>query len=427
MRGPQTQPKTVPYTEAFVVAGLYTALWSNAGSVGPIARPLIFVCLFCAALLAIAGRKVRRISTTPTEVLLYAVGLLSAAVSLVRAEDYSITYSIYFLTAIVFISVLARAIGLERITDSAAVAMLFCIATCLIVDGRSLLATLSISMGKSGLMRFSPLGNHPLLTGDIFGAGSILLIRRFYLSRRNLERVASAAGIALAWIFVLAASARSSIIALLASAAFAGLVEFRLLRRSKAAGSALAVIAVLVLLYFAVARPYLAQMLALDSSYRGVGSGATGRTDLWLRGFETLFSDPSRMAFGGALRSSESNVIGFFTENSYLTILLDSGIFVGSALIFMFLRAPFSALKLSRAMPAARNTLAFLPSLFVFLLVQSFFIRDLLGLGSPVALITLFALMSLSMRAQFPAELTKPRELAAVAPVPPAKLIRART
>ena len=188
------------------------------------------------------------------------------------------------------------------------------------------------------MLRFSPLDNHPLLTGDIFGGGSILLIRRLYLSRKFLERCVMAVGILSAWMFALAASARSSVVALGAAAAFAIVVELRLTNVplfSKRAGLAVVAIAACILLYVGPAHKYLQAIFAVDSAYRGVGSGATGRTDLWMHGLRTLSSDPSRLAWGAGLRSSELESLGFSTENSYITILLDSGLFLGSAYLSM--------------------------------------------------------------------------------------------
>jgi exopolysaccharide production protein ExoQ len=393
--------------EALIVMGCYTAFWSNAGAMGPIARPLIFVFLFLAAFWAIASGKVRRIAATPAELLLYVIGILSAAVSVVRSEDYSIVYSIYYLGAIVLVSVLARTVSLDRLLDLGALVTILCVLTCVISERHDLISALSITIGKNGMYRFSPLGNHPLLTGDIFGGGSILLVRRLYLSRNTLERCVMVVGTLAAWTFVLGASARSSVVALSTAAAFAIVVEFRLTRVlfAKRVGLVLLAVAALIVLYFGPAHTYLQDMFAVNSSYRGIGTGATGRTDLWAQGIESLSTDPSRLALGGGLRSSEADFIGFSTENSYITILLDSGLFFGSALIALFFYSPVSALRLSRSSTSGSNSFAFLPSFFVFLLVQCFFIRDLVGLGNPISLMTLFFIGSLSMSVGFRASL----------------------
>jgi hypothetical protein len=189
----------------------------------------------------------------------------------------------------------------------------------------------------------------------------------------------------------------------LAAALFAYVAEFRFFKNSSLgrAGMVAIIAGLVVVAYFAVNSPYLQQILEVSSDTRGIGSGVTGRTDLWERGLMSLTSDPMLVAFGGGLRSSEYSVIGFLTENSYITILLDSGALLGSALILFLMLAPFSALRQSRVSTHSPNALILLPSFFVFLLVQCFFVRYLVGLGNPTALYTLIFFTGLSMRPGF--------------------------
>ena len=142
--------------ETLLVGGCYLAFWSNATGVEAAVRPAIFMFLVLAAFLAVVTNKMQRIAATPTEILLYIVGILSAVVSLLRSEDYCIYYTMYYVAILIFISVFARTLTLERLLDLAAFVVLLCIATCIIFQGRSLLATLEISMGPSGLERYKP-------------------------------------------------------------------------------------------------------------------------------------------------------------------------------------------------------------------------------------------------------------------------------
>lgn len=396
--------------EALIVGGCYLAFLSNASGMGALVRPVVFVLLLLAAVLAVATNKVRRITATPTELLLYLVCILSAAVSLLRSADYCIYYTMYFLAILIFVSVFARALTLERLMDLGAYVTLLCVATCLVFEGSGLIAALKISIGPYGLERYSAFNNHPLLMGHIFGSGSLLLARRVYLARNAQERILMAVGVVLAWTIVLAASSRSTIIALMVAATVAALLEIRVLRgltwtRFAVAATAIGALAVL---YFGYASTYFVNILEIDSSYRGFGTGATGRSDLWLKSMETLLSDPTLIAFGGGLRSSEYTVIGFLTENSYLTILLDSGILVGGVLILFLLYSPIMALRLQRSSTKqTKNTLIFLPSFFVFLLIQCFFLRYFIGIGNPTSLLTLILLVSLSMYRGFEVSLVR--------------------
>ncbi len=135
-------------------------------------------------------------------------------------------------------------------------------------------------------------GNHPLLMGYIFGSGSILLARRVYLARAALERVLMAIGVLGSWVIVLAASSRSATIALMVALGAAGRFPrthgkaHRWWRPPSA---------------FWGWRSGLGTIShALDSAYRGFGTGATGRTDLWRQGLESFIADS--IAFGGGLR-----------------------------------------------------------------------------------------------------------------------------
>src|ERR1700722_18756534 len=105
---------------AMIVAAGYIAYLSSSPSLEAAGRPLIFVLLLLAALTAIMGKKLKPIMPTASELLLYTVGIVSSAVALVRSIDYSIFYSMYFLTAIICISVIVRTLPLERLLDLAA-------------------------------------------------------------------------------------------------------------------------------------------------------------------------------------------------------------------------------------------------------------------------------------------------------------------
>jgi exopolysaccharide production protein ExoQ len=178
--------------------------------------------------------------------------------------------------------------------------------------------------------------------------------------------------------------------------------DFRL---SKAAlltafgGLALAIVA-MVTVIGGSAITYLEGIMELNSHTRGVGTGGTGRTDLWIQGIATLASDPSLLIFGGGLRSSDIANIGFSTEDSYMTILLDSGLFAGAALIAVVFHCPIKAMSLSRYSDNDGRELILVPAFFVFLLVESIFNRYLLGIGNPMSLFVPMSIVSLSVLAK---------------------------
>jgi hypothetical protein len=387
--------------EVLVALACYLTFFANVGSAGTLVQVAALGLLFGAAAVAALQDKINANPVSPTEWIMYAVGVVSTGVGLLSADDGPLIYSTGFLGAVVLVSIVARSLSSERLLDIGAAVMMLCVLTTLVVERGNILTTLSASVGRNGLIRFTPLGSHPNLTGYMFGGGSILMIRRVLVSKSMVERISMAAATLLSWSFVLASSARSSILALLAATAVALALEGRVRRmiswKLVAVGAGVA--AIIGVAFPEKISSYVVQMLELDSSTRGIASGGSGRVDIWWHGLETLFDDPVTLIFGGGFRSSSSNVIGFSTESSYVTILLDNGIFLGCAVIFAFWYSPVMALRLSSSQNRDANSLVLACSFLTFLLIESIFNRYLLAVGNPTSLLTLLILFSLAIRA----------------------------
>jgi O-antigen ligase len=208
-------------------------------------------------------------------------------------------------------------------------------------------------------------------------------------------------------IFVLAASARSSLIGLAVAGAVGVFLEYGFKRTLSLTSVRIGILAVVVVCVAFAERVgmFFTRMLELDSSTRGISTGGSGRTELWARGVDTLFSDPKLFIFGGGFRSSNSDLIGFSTESSYISILLDSGAFLGAATIAIFLYAPIKALQITPPQERHASTLILAAAFMTFILVESIFNRYLLAIGNPASLLSLLVLVSLSLqqRASVPA------------------------
>lgn len=383
--------------ELLIVAACYLTFYAKVG--GTAVQVAALVLLFGAAAYAVVLDRVKAIPLSSTEMVLYCAGVISVVLGLLGGDEV-VGSSVAFLIVIVLISIVGRSVSLERLLDSGAAVALLCVITCVVVERATVLQALSITVGRNGLLRLMPLENHPDMTGYIFAAGSILLVRRALVSKSTLERMMMAAATLLSWTFILAASARSSIIALFAAGLMAIVFEFRRSRlvSFKWISISAVCIAIIGVLFFAKIAKYLRGILELDSGVRGVGSGGSGRLELWWRGIATLFNDPVTLAVGGGFRSSAAELIGFSTESSYITILLDSGLFFGSAIILLFWYAPIKALRLT--VPQARHSskLVLLPCLLTFIVVEAVFNRYLLAIGNPASLVTLIILLALSMQ-----------------------------
>jgi hypothetical protein len=111
-----------------------------------------------------------------------------------------------------------------------------------------------------------------------------------------------------------------------------------------------------------------------------------------------LFENWSTFLFGGGFRSSNSDLIGFSTESSYITILLDSGVFIGTAMILVFWYSPIKALTLTAPAQRSSGPLVLLTSFLTFVIVESAFNRYLLAIGNPTSLISLLLVFGVAIR-----------------------------
>jgi exopolysaccharide production protein ExoQ len=387
---------------AFLFASICTGFWQFVAADGTAFQQLSLLLLVMAAGAALLQKRVVARPLTFTEIVLYAASIVSAVASVFHGADASIQFSIAFLVTLVASSILVRSLTTEKMLNVGAVAILFMQVCSVAFDSQELVRSLQITVTDKGLVRFSPFNNHPNLVGFIFGAGTVLLARRAIVAQGRKERALFIAATMAGWIMLFAASTRASIIALSLATVVAVLREIppRRLVVLIAGGSVALVVASMTSRLGDTAVRYVSGILEFGSTTRGVSSGGSGRTDLWRQGIDTLVSDPVLLAFGGGLRSSDIANIGFSTEDSYITILLDSGLFLGLSIIGCFLYAFVRSMTLTRASAWNRRELILLPSFFVFILFESIFNRYLVGIGNPMSLFVLLLLMSVADRAR---------------------------
>lgn len=402
--------------ELLVGAACYVTFYAVLPGVGSIMQILGLALLACAAAYAVVMNKIKPLPVSATELIMFALGVLYVSVAVFNDPD-TLLSSIAFLSAIILISIVSRTLTLDRLLDVGACVALMGVVTSIIVDYHEAIAALSITIGRRGLERFAPLGTHPDLTGYLFGAGAILISRRAIITDSLMERAIMALGTLASFLFVLAASARASLVALAVAVILSVAVEFGLKRilglMWVRIGGVL--LALCCIVFSDKIFSYFGKILEVDSSYRGVATGGTGRTVLWARGVAAVFDDSTRLVLGGGFRSSGLSGIGFSTESSYITILLDSGLFLGAAVIFAFWYAPIKALKLTDRATRHSSSLVMLATFMTFVVMESFFNRYLLAIGNPISLTTLLILFSLSMRPNLAAVAPGPQSFSGVA------------
>ena len=193
-------------------------------------------------------------------------------------------------------------------------------------------------------------------------------------------------------IFVFAASARSSLLCLLFCVACASVSSFSKLsvRNKLLLLAGLLLLSVVFALRADSVWAYISDMLELESDTRGLGSGGTGRTELWMQGVDLIAGRSWELVTGSGLRSSGADQIGFSTENSYVTITLESGIFLMCLFLTSVTRTILICLTSDwRGVGPMAMRLKGIALILTFLLLESFFNRYLIAIGNPLSLLML--------------------------------------
>lgn len=135
--------------------------------------------------------------------------------------------------------------------------------------------------------------------------------------------------------------------------------------------------------------------LKLNSSYRGLNSGLSGRTERWSVTVRAIASGFTWI-FGAGYRSS-GDELGFSIDNGYLTVWYECGLLglmaVVGQLIWLMKRYRVAFERKINEVQGQLNALL-IPVLIVALLVNNFFDRYLFGLGNPFSLLALFFLLA---------------------------------
>ena len=390
-------------TKLFLFISIWAELWAGIGG-----EAMQSACLGFFALAAISALRLERVlSPRPVllELSLFGAAILSVLTTSLRGDYVLCAYSALFLITMVSISIIARTLTLEEILEISSIVIFTGFLSFFILDFRDLVTALSVVIGHKGLVRFTPFGMHPNLVGLTFGGGSILLARMAVLAKTHAARILFGISAIGAVAFVLAGSARSSLLALSVAIFYgyfaAARIFPRLYRRSALIAVVLSALGITIGTNKIVA--YLGRILELESKTRGIGSGGTGRVQLWLHGISQIFVNPMRFAFGSGLRSSDSEqgMSGFSTENSYITLALDLGVPLASLIIGCLCFCLYLVVaKYPGTEKNAQTNRVVLGSFFIFVLVESIFNRYLVAIGNAVSLIFLLGVVSVSVRGE---------------------------
>lgn len=297
------------------------------------------------------------------------------------------------LTIVVWVTIyfFTRSVDPMVILRSVSVAFILMILTVIFFYKQEIFTALSPGSENRHDLRVRAFELHPNLEGFIFGGGAVLLLWQATHSR-GIFRLFCIFGFIASLAIVFSASSRAGLLAWIASVTLVvmlGLKKFSAVVRMRLIG-VIAVIGLASAIYATSISKYVYEILELDSETRGVDSGGSGRSELWAQGWDLVMSSPANIMIGSGLRSSSPEYIGFSTESSFITILLDSGLIFGSILIISIF---LSVLKSLYWIDSKKNITigrTLLSAMMIYALFQSIFNRYLFAIGNPFSFFLLF-------------------------------------
>lgn len=385
-----------------LVAIFTILLFANQTTFGSYIQALSVMAVLLIALYALFSRRIRLFRPNPTGlfwILAVIMPIQSAIVGALRGTPYQVLYAGTFMAFVWCSRIISMHFGPKKIVNAylwGAVAMTLINLTIALPD---LANALSLVIGRDGQFRFAPFNTHPNLIGHIFGLAAVISGVKFFLSKRISERVILATVCFFSFLFVLAASSRGGLFAAGISLA---ITLFLLGRdRFKWSISRLMVVALAGLIGSSAMiwlsdfdiLGYLSDILELNSSYRGLDTGLTGRIIGWPIVLDRISQDIWSTFFGFGFRSWEFFTIsGIAIDNSYIELAHDFGYPLAFIFVILLMRA-------SRQIYTQRNwnmNAYVLLSIILFALSESVVTRYLLGIGNPASLLILLVLTSLS-------------------------------
>lgn len=327
----------------------------------------------------------------------FVISIMAIIVAFFGSSDYVIYYSFLMLLVGFSLFSVVRIFSLENIINWGVNVYVLSIIFAVLLHGGDLISSLDPSANRWEV-RFRPFGLHPNLTGYIYGAGILLMSYKIITSKKNFTKIYWAILFLMCFIFVFAAQARTGLIAALFACCVAGFVSYKYWSsRLKTVFFSLSLCAVAaVFIYLTEINYYLTEMLDLDSNTRGLDTGGTGRLVLWARAYNDFLDAGWRIFVGGGLRYSSAEIIGYSTESSYLTILLDSGLFGFILYMTALFGLLFKSWKKCYNFSGFDYAYFLVVVLFFFALIQSIANRYLFAIGNPFSLLFLLILFKIS-------------------------------
>jgi exopolysaccharide production protein ExoQ len=359
-------------------------MFSNLETYGLQIQALGISLIWLAAVLSVIHSSKVNNLITGFDLIIFLMIFLSLVSSALTQQEYVVVYTFIFFTTYLSIMLLCRVMKNQEIVLCIVLAIIVALAVVAITYPGVLWQTIQPGNPDRWQNRFQPFGMHPDLTGFVYG-GCFVIILFSDMPSGRFKVPLKVGVIAVCTMVCLAASARAGLAAVLATLVFYAVRALTLQgKNTKYVILAAFAVAVLMFVFKDTVINYLTDILELQSSSRGLDSGGSGRLEIWQRGLSLIGDRTWELYIGSGLRSSSEGVLGFFTESSYISICIDSGIIVLVLFVGYLITLTFKLhLQEKRSSDLFDRLVLFC---IVFAMVQSIFNRYLLAIGNPFSL-----------------------------------------
>lgn len=341
---------------------------------------------FVAGARAALQRSVKAYGFTYFEIIMAVIATFSALAYYYVGSDISAQFTVLFAITAISTALIARGHSAEAIMKWAAISHLIMIILIAAVQPAEIIGALNpANAATRWSSRLKPFGLHPNLVGMIF-SGAVIMFLYGMATNRGRMKVVYGSAVAVSLALVLAASARGGLLALVLSILVMGAIYFRRFIAPHPRMILLTMIASIIVssLLAAPLVDYISTILELDSKTRGLGSGGTGRVERWMASLEYIENGRLQLFIGSGLRTISVETLGFTsTENSYLNIAIENGLFVFVGCLFLFFGGVIRLYQ--RSLRDPHPVWVFMTWLLIYICIQSFFNRYLLAIGNSLS------------------------------------------
>jgi exopolysaccharide production protein ExoQ len=350
---------------------------------------LLYFAAFCTLLGPDRGQKIARILSGGSVLFLFL--LLSEVVSYYSGDLLSVYYGLILLGLFLSARLIVMHLGLLQIIRCYTYSAIFCVLTILITGRKEL------SGYGAGETRFTGgSGIHPNLIGFTLASYFPLFVGLALDLPRGKKRLFVFGLILLTPVLLFTTGSRGSLGAILIALVVTALrftVFNRIIGRLRLSALqimmgllGLAVIIYIVLHGSDVARAskFVVTALQLDSKQRGIHSGFSGRTTIWMIAISHLSG--LQWLFGRGYRQ------GYVIDSGYVTILYDNGLIGGSVILGSMLRVFFWLWGATKTMesPGWWRYRVVLWSLMMIYFINNVTTRYLFSFGNQFSLLIIF-------------------------------------